>query len=85
MFEDYYDVIPPRWDNAPEWSYKGYLYNPEIDDDTDGFHKVWHNVVKRIEPNRVVFTTNHTPYKYMNEQQFKDFINQMEILTDDGR
>ena len=85
MFDDYYDVIPPRWDNAPEWSYKRFLYKPELDDDSDGFNKVWHNVVKRIEPNLVVYTTNHTPYKYMSEQQFKDFINQMEVLTDDGK
>ncbi len=66
MFDDYYDVIPPRWDNAPEWSYKGYLYNPEIDDDTYGFNNVLHNVVKLIYPYCFLFTTNQSFYYYMN-------------------
>ena len=69
------------WHNAPEYSYKGYLYSPEVDEYDDGTRKAWHNIVSRIEPNKVVFTTNHTPYTWMTFEEFKAFIDQMERAT----
>ena len=69
------------WNTAPEYSFKGYLYKPEVDEDEEGIRKVWHNIVYRNEPNKVVFTTNHTPYKFMNFEEFKEFINKMERVT----
>ncbi len=69
------------WHNAPEHSYKGYLYKPEVDEYDDGIRKAWHNIVSRIEPNKVVFTTNHSPYRWMTFEEFKAFINQMERAT----
>ncbi len=69
------------WHDAPEYSYKGYLYKPEVDEDDEGIRKAWHNVVCRTEPNKVVFTTNHTPYKFMTFEEFKEFINKMERVT----
>lgn len=74
------------WHSAPEYSYKGYLYRPEVEDyyNEDGSvdnRKIWHNIVSRLEPNKVVFTTNHSPYQWMTEDEFKAFINQMERVV----
>ena len=69
------------WHNAPEYSYKGYIYKPEVDEYDDGVRKAWHNIVSRENPDVVVFTTNHSPYRWMTESDFKDFINRMEKVT----
>tara|TARA_R110002012_G_scaffold252404_1_gene431423 strand:+ start:517 stop:741 length:225 start_codon:yes stop_codon:yes gene_type:complete len=69
------------WHNAPEYSYKGYIYKPDVDEYDDGVRKAWHNVVSRENPNVVVFTTNHSPYSWMKESEFKEFIDRMEKVT----
>ncbi len=69
------------WHSAPEFSYKGYLYKPEVDEDDEGIRKAWHNIVRRTEPRIVVFTSNHTPYRFMTFEEFKEFIDRMERIT----
>ncbi len=69
------------WHNAPLHSYKGFLYKPEVDEDEEGIRKAWHNIVRRIEPHIVVYTSNHTPYRWMTFEEFKIFVDQMERIT----
>lgn len=87
----------PRWDNAPEWSHKGYVYQPFLDDDDDRV-KVHHDIYKRIDlikaqkfggTARPVFTSNslqdYSAYQYLTEEQFKEFVTKMDWVLQDGR
>jgi hypothetical protein len=70
-----------NWHNAPEYSHKGYIYKPEIEhEDEEGIRKATHYCVNRIDPTDVRISS-HSPYKWMNEQEFKDFINMMDRVT----
>lgn len=87
----------PRWDNAPEYSHKGYVYQPFLDEDDDRT-KVHHDIYKRIDLLHAkkfggtatpVFNSNSvdgcSAYQYLTEEQFKKFINTMEWMLQDGR
>jgi hypothetical protein len=69
------------WHSAPPHSHKGYIYKPEVDEDEEGIRKAWHNIVRRTEPDIVVYTSNQSPYRWMTFDEFKDFINRMEKVT----
>jgi len=88
---------PPSYDNAPEWSHKGYVYQPFLDEDEDRV-KVHHDIYKRIDLLQAqkfnstatpVFTSNslqdYSAYQYLTEEQFREFINKMEWVLQDGR
>lgn len=69
------------WHNAPTYSYKGFIYKPDVMEYDDGVRKAMHDIVSRLEPNRVVYSTNVSPYRWMTEDEFKAFIDQMERIT----
>ena len=66
----------PTWHSAPKFSHKGYIYKPEVDEDDDGVRKVWHECVNRVDATDTL-VSNCDPYRFMTEQEFKDFINLM--------
>ena len=68
------------WHTAPEYSYKGYIYKPEVDEDDEGIRKAWHRCVSRIDPTDEL-VSNVTPYRWMTAQEFKDFIEEMAKVT----
>ena len=68
------------WHNAPEYSYKGYIYRPDVDEDDEGIRKAWHKCVSRVDPTDEL-VSNATPYRWMTEQEFKDFIDVMAKVT----
>lgn len=68
------------WHTAPEYSYKGYIYKPEVDEDDEGIRKAWHRCVSRIDPTDVL-VSNASPYRWMTKQEFKDFIDVMAKVT----
>lgn len=66
------------WHNAPEYSYKGYIYKPEIEhEDDEGIRKATHRFVNRVNPLDVMQCGEHTPYRWMTFEQAKQFINKM--------
>ena len=68
------------WHTAPEYSYKGYIYKPEVDEDDEGIRKAWDRCLSRIDPTDEL-VSNVTPYRWMTEQEFKDFIDVMAKVT----
>tara|TARA_R100000951_G_C2640812_1_gene180890 strand:+ start:1118 stop:1342 length:225 start_codon:yes stop_codon:yes gene_type:complete len=70
-----------NWNNAPEYSHKGYIYKPEIEhEDEEGIRKAWHRCVSRVDPTDEL-VSNATPYRWMTEQEFKEFIDVMAKVT----
>ena len=70
-----------NWHNAPEYSHKGYIYKPEIEhEDEEGIRKAWHRCVSRVDPTDEL-VSNATPYRWMTEQEFKEFIDVMAKVT----
>ena len=66
------------WHNAPEYSYKGYIYKQEIEhEDEEGIRKATHRFVNRVNPLDVMQCGEHTPYRWMTFEQAKQFINKM--------
>ena len=70
----------PSWHTAPEFSHRGYIYKPQVDEDDDGVRKVWHECVNRTDPTDKM-VSNCTPYRFMTKDEFKEFINLMERVT----
>lgn len=69
------------WHNAPEYSHKGYIYKPEVEhEDEEGVRKAWHRCINRVDPTDEL-VSNAPPYRWMTEQEFKDFIDVMERVT----
>ena len=66
------------WQNAPEYSRKGYIYRPEVDEDDEGIRKATHCCVNRIDPTDVMIAPN-LPYYFLTKQQFEDFVDVMLI------
>lgn len=64
------------WHSAPEFSHKGYIYRPEVDEDDEGIRKATHYCINRVDRTDVMIAP-HLPYHFLTEVQFKDFINQM--------
>ena len=64
------------WHSAPEYSHKGYIYRPEVDEDDEGIRKAWHSCVNRIDPTDVMVAP-HLPYNFLTEEEFKSFIDKM--------
>ena len=66
------------WHNAPEYSYKGYIYRQEIEhEDGEGIRKATHRFVNRVNSLDVMECREHTPYRWMTLEQAKQFINKM--------
>ena len=64
------------WHSAPEYSYKGYIYKPEVDEADEGIRKAWHSCVNRIDQTDVMVAP-HLPYNFLTEEEFKSFIDKM--------
>lgn len=65
--------------NAPEYSYRGFIYKPEIEhEDEDGIRKATHRFVNRVDPLDVMICGEHTPYQWMTLGEAKSFIDKME-------
>ncbi len=64
------------WHNAPQWSRKGYVYQPEVDEDEEGIRKATHRCVSRVDPNDVMISS-HTPYHWMSNDEFNKFVDMM--------
>ena len=65
------------WHNYPKHSHKGYIYLPEVDEDEEGIRKATHRCVNRTDPTDVMIHQTFTPYEWMTELQFKEFVNKM--------
>ena len=61
------------WHSAPKFSHKGYLYQPEVDEDEEGIRKATHCCVSRVDPLDVMIAP-HLPYRFLTEDQFKEFV-----------
>ena len=84
------------WDTAPEYGYKGYRYMPHLDEAKDeqgnvkGVH-VWHDIYNHYDCENAqsrggyvkpAMTTNMHQNRFLTEQEFKDFIDYMERVTE---
>ena len=72
--------------NAPDYKYKGYFYNPEEEEYLNGDGtvdnvKIQHNISMNIEPWRSHYIAGVTPYRYMTEAEFREFIDVMDKVT----
>ena len=72
--------------NAPDYSYKGYFYNPDEDEYLNGDGsvdniKIQHHISMKIEPWRIHYTASTSPYRYMTEPEFREFIDIMDRVT----
>jgi|TARA_R100000388_G_scaffold61524_1_gene45057 hypothetical protein len=65
-----------HWDNAPEYSRKGYVYKPEIHEDEEGIRKASHRCVNRIDPTDVMIAPD-LPYDWMTQERFNEFVDMM--------
>ena len=65
------------WHSAPDYSHKGYIYRPEVDEDEEGIRKATHRFVSRIDPHDVIECHEHSPYSWMTFEEAKQFINKM--------
>lgn len=88
----------PSHHNAPEFSHKGYVYMPDLDDGDSDVVKVYHNVYRSIDlVHAKKYQTKPQPffesrsfqdysgYQYLTEKQFKEFIDKMDWSLQDGR
>ena len=64
------------WHNAPEYVRQGYVYKPEIHEDEEGIRKASHRCVNRIDATDVMISP-HTPYHWMTQDEFNEFVDMM--------
>ena len=64
------------WHTIPNYSCKGFLYKPEIEEDEEGIRKATHYCVNRCDPTDVM-VASHSPYEFLTRKEFKDFIYKM--------
>ena len=64
------------WHSAPEYSHKGYIYRPEVDEDDEGIRKATHYCVNRVDATDVMVAP-HLPYSFLTQEQFNNFVTMM--------
>ena len=64
------------WHSVPDYSRKGFVYKPEIDEDDEGIRKATHYCVNRVDPSDVMIASQ-LPYKFLTRDEFNEFIDKM--------
>tara|TARA_Y100001937_G_scaffold13157_1_gene17216 strand:+ start:14724 stop:14942 length:219 start_codon:yes stop_codon:yes gene_type:complete len=68
------------WHSVPNYSRKGFVYKPEINEDEEGVRKATHYCVNRVDPMDVMIAPQ-MPYDFLTEKEFNDFIDKMVKVT----